>query len=109
MDSLVAELEKGNPLVKEKLNQVGEQIGLALSYVTNLLNPKLIICDGPLMMASDQLFPIIHEQLKTRSVSTTVDGLLLARSELFPLASCIGAAANVINTWEEELISFGTD
>ncbi|MGI2296700.1 ROK family protein [Paenibacillus sp. GXUN7292] len=106
MEWIAAELKQGSSPVVEKLDQVGEQIGQALSYVTNLLNPKLIICDGPLMEVSDYLFPIIEKQLKARSVSSTVDKLQLARSELFPLASCIGAAANVIQAWEEVLIAF---
>jgi len=106
MEWIAAKLEQGDPDAVRVLSKAGEQIGQALSYVTNLLNPKLIICDGPLMEISAYLFPIIEAQLKTRSVSSTIDHLLLARSELFPLASCIGAAASTIQAWEHSLISF---
>ena len=109
LDWVLSQLASNNINVVREFEQAGQYIGQALSYVSNLLNPKLIICDGPLMQASAYLFPIIKEQLKQQSLSITVDQLTLVRSEIFPLASCIGAAASVIQTWEEELVTFELD
>ncbi len=106
MDWIMAELAAGDETIHIEMKQVGQSIGAALSYVANLLNPGVIICDGPLMQASDYIFPHIQDVLEQRCVSITVDQLLLVRSELFPYAGCIGAAASVIHAWEEELITF---
>ncbi len=106
LERIIEKLQAGDPDIQQAFELIGKQIGHALSYVTNLLNPKLIILDGPLMDAADYLFPIISKQLKERCVPITVEKLSLVRSELFPLASCIGAAASAIQAWEEELVTF---
>jgi predicted NBD/HSP70 family sugar kinase len=106
LDWMLSELATGNEQIACEFEQAGRYIGQALSYVTNLLNPKLIICDGPLMQASSYLFPFIEEELVRRCVPITSGQVILVRSKLYPLASCIGAAASVIQTWEEELDSF---
>ncbi|NHN29327.1 ROK family protein [Paenibacillus agricola] len=106
LDWVFAELASGNPQVAAEFEQAGRYIGQALSYVVNLLNPKLIICDGPLMQASAYMFPFIEEELKSRCLWITSDQVTLVRSKLFPLASCIGAAASVIQSWEEGMDSF---
>lgn len=101
----LSELEAGNARVAREFEQAGQYIGHALSYAVNLLNPELIICDGPLMRASSCLFPIIEEQLKRRCISTATEPLVLSRSELFPYAGSIGAAASVIQAWEEHSVT----
>ena len=106
MDWILSECASGHNVVMDEITQAGRYIGQALSCVTNLLNPKLIICDGPLMQASPYLFPLIEEQIKQLCLDVTFDHLILKRSELSPLASCIGAAASVIQAWEEDLVTF---
>ena len=106
MDWILSECASGHTAVMDEITQAGRYIGQALSCVTNLLNPKLIICDGPLMEASSYLFPLIEEQIRQHCLNITFDHLILKRSELAPLASCIGAAASVIQAWEEDLVTF---
>jgi len=103
---VLSELESGNKAVAFEFDQAGRRIGQALSYVVNLLNPKLIICDGPLMRASRHLFPVIEEELKRRCLPTAAEQATLVRSKLVPWASCIGAAARAIQAWEEGMDSF---
>ncbi|MGG1554485.1 ROK family protein [Paenibacillus ferrarius] len=92
-------LHHKDPVVLEVLRGAGRTIGQALSYVVNLLNPKLVVCDGPLMQASSILFPHIEAELQRRCLSAVIP-VRVARSELYPYASCIGAAADAIQTWE---------
>lgn len=106
LDWVLKELAANNEIVTQEFKRAGQYIGQALSYVTNLLNPKLIICDGPLMRASSFLFPIIEEKLKRQCLADNTRQLILSKSELFPLTSCIGAAASIIQTWEGELVTF---
>lgn len=105
LDTALSELSAGNAAVVSEFEQAGRYIGQALSYVTNLFNPRLIICDGPLMDASPVLFPIMENIVRRRSVSITADQAAFIRSKLYPYASSIGAAALVIQAWESELES----
>jgi predicted NBD/HSP70 family sugar kinase len=97
---LADQASAGNMAVLDELNRVGKAIGLALSGAVNLLNPKMLICDGPLMKASDQLFPIIEEELAARTISFAGHKAELAMSALYPWSGAIGAAASVIGAWE---------
>lgn len=97
------ELTSGNPHIESEMEQIARYIGQALSYVTNLFNPKLIICDGPLMHASSFLLPIVKDTLDRRCVSIATETAALTCSNLYPYASCIGAAASVVQAWEKNM------
>ncbi|MCO0598479.1 ROK family transcriptional regulator [Peribacillus butanolivorans] len=103
MEWIMEELVAGNKIVISELEQVGDAIGQSLSHIINLLNPKLIICDGPLMEAASFLFPIIERKIKNNSVSLLAQQVNLKRSHLYPLAGSIGAAASTIESWENEI------
>ena len=101
LDWMLAELARHNETVREQFEQAARSIGQALSYVANLLNPRLIICDGPLMQASDWMFPVIRTELRQKCLPATYGKIRLVRSGLYPWTSCIGAAATVIQRWED--------
>ncbi|MHA6484896.1 ROK family protein [Paenibacillus sp. strain BS8-2] len=105
LEWILSELLAGNTDVEMELEQAGRYIGQALSYVTNLFNPKLIICDGPLMQASSYLFPVIEGVLHQHCIPATAEPVTLIRSGLYPFASGIGAAASIIQDWENKLSS----
>ncbi|RXZ84686.1 ROK family protein [Paenibacillaceae bacterium] len=101
-EELLQAIAVGNPIVMSVMEQTGRLIGQALSYVTNLLNPTLIICDGPLIQADSVLFPVIETELQRRCLPGSTAQVALTRSRLYPFASCIGAAASVIHQWEND-------
>lgn len=101
-DELLSALAGKDERVAAIVEQTGMYIGRALSYVANLLNPSLIICDGPLMQIYARLLPFMLQELRQRSVPSVGARIALAQSQLYPYASCIGAAANVIGIWEQE-------
>ncbi|MCK1993575.1 ROK family transcriptional regulator [Peribacillus muralis] len=103
MDWVVDQIAANNDLVLSDLEQVGNAIGHSLSQIINLLNPKMIICDGPLMKAAYFLFPIIEQKINSDSVSLLANEVKLERSQLYPMAGCIGAAALMIESWEDEV------
>lgn len=99
---LIQQAEQGNETVLEEFRRVGKAIGHALSSAVNLLNPKVLICDGPLMKASALLFPIMEEELSRKTISFIGNKAELAVSALYPWTGSIGAAASIIGLWERQ-------
>ena len=99
--SMLAELSHArHPAIDAELSKVGRWIGQALAHIVTLLNPKYIICDGPLMIVADQLLPIVREEMWKHALSYAVKDVRLVRSALYPYTSAIGAAASVIAKFE---------
>lgn len=102
VEELMSALAGEDVQMSALLERTGLYIGRALSYVANLLNPSLVICDGPLMQVYDRLLPHIRRELHLRSVPSVGERIALTQSRLYPYASCIGAAAYVIERWESD-------
>ncbi|MRN54785.1 ROK family protein [Paenibacillus monticola] len=103
MNWLQEQLRAGNPAVEQDIRRTGMAIGRAFSHIVNLINPKLIICDGPLMLIADYLFPIIGEELAACSTPPAYRHVQLVCSTLYPYTGCIGAAASAIQDWESNV------
>lgn len=99
---LAEQAKRGDEAVLQEMKRVGKAIGLALSSAVNLLNPKAVILDGPLMLAADALIPVIEAELAAKTVSYAGNRAELALSALYPLTGAIGAAAAVIGAWERQ-------
>lgn len=103
LQELLDGLAAGNERYTRELERSGRLIGRALSYAANLLNPELVVLDGPLMLAAPWLLPAIEEEFRRHSLPVNAERAALTVSGLYPSAVCIGAAAQVIQTWEEEI------
>jgi predicted NBD/HSP70 family sugar kinase len=99
---LADQASRGNGTVLRELERVGRAIGRALSAAVNLINPKVIICDGPLMRAADALLPAIEAELSRGTLAFAGNKAKLVVSSLYPHAAAIGAAAAVISAWERQ-------
>jgi len=99
---LAARARQGDEAVLRELERAGRAIGAALAGLVNLINPRYVVCDGPLMLASDALFPIIKKEMRERSLFPASSEAELVRSALHPLAAAVGAAAGVVRAWEHQ-------
>lgn len=90
---------------RQELQRIGSAIGQALSGLVTLINPGLIVCDGPLMKLSDALLPAIREEIDRRVLTPSAEILRIVRSDLYPYAGSLGAAASVIEARESHLDS----
>jgi predicted NBD/HSP70 family sugar kinase len=93
---------RGDEAVVQELNRVGRAIGRALAAAVNLINPKIVICDGPLMRAADVLLPAVEAELARGTIAYAGERTKLVVSALYPHAAAIGAAAAVISAWERQ-------
>ncbi|WP_168122957.1 ROK family transcriptional regulator [Paenibacillus sp. HB172176] len=99
---LVLQAESNNEIVLEELSRAGRAIGYALSSAVNLLNPGLILFDGPLMKLSSFLLPFIEQELREKTIRFSGEKAELAVSDLYPYTGAIGAAAAMIGEWEQQ-------
>ncbi|GGG07402.1 ROK family transcriptional regulator [Paenibacillus abyssi] len=90
----------GDQAVIHEMQAIGAVIGQALAHLVNILNPKYLICDGPLMLASEVLLPLIRTEMHAKALSYTADHVELVRSSLYPFTGAIGAASAVIAEFE---------
>lgn len=100
LNRLLDQDEKTAEELKAELERIGTAIGVALSGLINLINPGLIVCDGPLIRLSDWLFPIMRRTMEKHAVHFSRDTARLSRSRLYPYAGSLGAAASVIEARE---------
>ncbi len=104
--ALAERARQGDEAVVRELERVGRGIGVAFAALVNLFNPRYIVCDGPLMLASDTLFPIIKQEMRGRSLFPASEQAELVRSSLHPIAAALGAAAGVVRAWEQQADPF---
>jgi predicted NBD/HSP70 family sugar kinase len=100
--ALAARARQGDEAVLRELTRAGRAIGVALAVLVNLFNPRYIVCDGPLMLAAETLFPIVKQEMRGRSLSPASEQAELVRSSLHPIAAAVGAAAGVVRAWEHQ-------
>lgn len=86
---------------EQELSRIASAIGHALAIAVNLLNPRVIVCDGPLMRLSDQLLPRIRAVIRDKTLPYSASRLKLQTSALYPLTGAIGAAATIIADFEK--------
>ncbi|MBB6734307.1 ROK family transcriptional regulator [Cohnella zeiphila] len=99
---LAASVREGHPAVRAEMERAGRAIGTALAGLVNLMNPRRIILDGPLMLASDSLLTVIAEEMCGKTLPFAFAQTEIVRSSLQPLSAAIGAAAGVVRDWERQ-------
>jgi glucokinase len=57
-------IKAGDPLARRILEETGEDLAFALSHVTHLLHPEMIILGGGLSLVGDALRESVHQHLK---------------------------------------------
>ena len=76
--------------------QFGKHLGIALSYVVNILDPEAIVIGGSLNNAFDLFFPITIETLHKNINPIPGANLKVVKAELGKHAGFIGAACLVL-------------
>lgn len=66
------------PAAVAVVDRVSRYLGLALSYLVNLMNPELIILGGDLVAAEDLLPPLLYKEIEASALPQFVDNLRIA-------------------------------
>ena len=84
------------PAVREILATAGHRLGIALSYLVNLMCPPLVILNGELTRFQEALLPQTRRAMQTQSLPAYVDRVRLEVSALRH-ACALGAASLVLS------------
>jgi glucokinase len=79
-------------LARKTITQTGQNLGVAIANVANLLNPEMVVLSGGIANLGESLFGPIREEVKERALPKAVEGLKIVRAELGDSAGVVGAA-----------------
>ncbi|WP_207458352.1 ROK family transcriptional regulator [Azospirillum sp. SYSU D00513] len=91
--AVTAAARDGDAAMLGLLDEVGGRLGLALSYIVNLLNPELVVLGSNLSIAADFLLPPLERALERHALEPHRRGLRLLVSPLGPDAVLMGGIA----------------
>lgn len=87
----------GDSLAINILTETGRYLGLAITNIIHLINPKRIVIGGGLAKAKDFILAPIREVIEERSLTEQAKKTEIALSEFGEKATVIGAAALVLS------------
>ena len=90
---IVAEAAKaGDPVARRIFSRIGENIGIGMASVVNLLNPEKIIIGGGVADAGDILLDPLKDTLKKRAMKIAGETVEVVPAQLGNTAGVIGAS-----------------
>ena len=94
-------LAMNDPVVLQVLESLFNVIASALSYLTNILNPQMIVLGGRTIEHFPILVNMVEKALKHRSTLITLQSLTLRPSMLKSRAALVGSSLLVIDAFFE--------
>lgn len=92
IETILEAAAAGDGCVLEILNKAGRYIGVAVSYLINILNPDMIILGGSLSRAGEYMMDALQEAALSLSMKECADGVKIVLSSMREKAGVIGAA-----------------
>jgi glucokinase len=83
----------GDKLAQEIVQGAARYIGIAISWIINILNPQMVVLGGGVMEADDLMLPIIREEAYQRAISAKFRKTPIVKTSLGYNAGLIGAAS----------------
>lgn len=95
-----AALEK-DVIAIDALNDVGSKLGLVVSHLVNIFDPKMVILGGALNYAKDFILPAVKRVVMESALQLCQEDLEITNSDLGQEASVMGAIGLVLeNLWQ---------
>lgn len=85
--------QMGDKCVLDALNKMGRYIGVALSYVINMMNPGMIVFGGSMSVLGEYMIEPIRSTAVNLSMKECSDGVQIVISSLREKSGVIGAAS----------------
>ncbi len=95
--------KQGNKKAIKVWQDVGEKVGVVLSGVVNLLNPKKIVVGGGVSNAGKVLFDSINKTVKSRAMPNHSRAVKILKAQLGSDAGILGAAILVKENLQKKL------
>jgi glucokinase len=91
-EEAVARARTGDVRAVEGLAQVGRYLGIGIANMIAVISPDRVVIGGGLAVAGDLLLGPIHDELRRRVHTTSLDEVEVVTAELGTWAGAIGAA-----------------
>ena len=98
VEDLVRRAQAGDDAVVAAMNDAGRHLGHAISVLSNLVNPEVVILGGYYVPLAPWLLPAAEAELRNRAVAPDAGGCRLAVSTLGHNATATGGAASVLDS-----------
>jgi predicted NBD/HSP70 family sugar kinase len=101
IDRVLALARAGDKKTVDALADVGRHLGHGVSFLTNLINPEVVLLGGAFIPLAPWLLPTAEAELVARTVAPEAGGCRLAASALGAGATAIGAAVCTLAAIED--------
>jgi len=98
VEDLVRRAQAGDAIVLDAMADAGRHLGHAVSVLSNLVNPEVVILGGYYVPLAPWLLPAAESELRARAVAPDAGGCRLAVSTLGHNATATGGAASVLDS-----------
>ena len=99
-DAVVDAARKKDKVALAALEDVGRNLGIVVSNLVNIFNPKMVILGGALNYAKDFIQPIVENVVKVNALQLCQEDLVITNSQLDQDSSVMGTAGLVLeNIW----------
>lgn len=97
VDDIVRRARNHEPVVVAALREAGEHLGHAVSLLSNVVNPQVVLLGGYFVPLAPWLVPAAEAQLRAGTVAPDAGGCRLTPSALGQVAAAIGGAASILD------------
>ena len=100
-DAVVNAAKENDQIAIDALKDVGCNLGLAVSHLVNIFDPKMVILGGALNYAKDFIQPVVADVVREHALQLCQEDLEITNSELGQDSSVMGVIGLVLeNLWK---------
>lgn len=103
-DAVVNAAMKNDSIALDALKDVGCKLGLVVSHLVNIFDPKMIILGGALNYAKDFIEPVVEKVVQQNALQLCQEDLEITNSQLDQDSSVMGMAGLILeNVWTTDV------
>lgn len=95
LEMVVDAAQAGDQVALRSLEEVGHSLGVGIASLLNALNPEIVVLGGVLSIASEFLFPVVHEEIQKRALPWNRETIEIKRAAHGSDACVKGGVATV--------------
>ena len=96
IDELVDAALDGEPMAVELIHYAGDKLGIGISNMLNLLNPKMVVLGGGIARAGDLVLDNVHKTIRSLSLPASISNTEIRTTGLNEWGIAVGAATLVL-------------
>jgi len=95
VEMVVEAAQAGDRVAIRALEEIGHSLGIGIASLLNALNPEVVVLGGILSIASDFLFPVVHDEIQKRALPWNRETVKIIRAAHGSDAAVKGGIATV--------------